>query len=119
MLFEEVAWMNTKQTQHRWRAQLSLFSEENLGRPTRLGVFEPAREGMIDYWLENGLALCEVVFEEHDGSKSVEIILDGFTHTIRQVKRLELLLGEEAEDGLNVIDANGMTSVLRFEENGH
>ena len=111
--------MNTKQMQHRWRAQLTLFSEENLGRPTRLGVFEPAREGMMDYWLENGLPLLEVVFEEHDGSKSVEIILDGFTHTIRQAKRLELLFGDEPEDGLNVIDAYGRTSVLRFEENGN
>ena len=111
--------MNTKQMQHRWRAQLTIFSEENLGRPTRLGVFEPATEGMMDYWLENGLALREVVFEEHKGAKSIEIILDGFTHTIRQVKRLELLFGEEAEDGLNVIDVNGRTSILRFEENGH
>ena len=105
--------------QHRWRAQLTIFSEENLGRPTRLGVFEPATEGMMDYWLENGLALREVVLEEHNGSRSIEIILDGFTHTIRQAKRLELLFGDETEDGLNVIDANGRTSVLRFEENGH
>jgi hypothetical protein len=111
--------MNTKQMQHRWRAQLTVFSEENLGRLTRLGVFEPAREGMMDYWLENGLPLLEVVLEEHNGSRSIEIILDGFTHTIRQAKRLELLFGDETEDGLNVIDANGTTSVLRFEENGH
>jgi len=111
--------MNTKQMQHRWRAQLTIFSEENLGRPTRLGVFEPATEGMMDYWLENGLALREVVLEEHNGSRSIEIILDGFTHTIRQAKRLELLFGDEPEDGLNVIDAYGRTSVLRFEENGN
>ena len=108
--------MNTKQTQHRWGAQLSQFSRENLGRTTRLGVFEPGDRGTVDYWLEDGLPLREVVCEENNGARFVEIILDGFTHSIGNAMRLEFLFGtEKPDDGLNVVDADGRTTILRFE----
>ncbi len=109
--------MNSKQTQHKWRTQLGVFARENAGRSTRLGVFEPTGSGIVDYWLEDGLPLREVVCEEINGARFVEIILDGFTHTISNARRLEFLYGtDELDDGLNVIDGDGRTSTLRFDE---
>ena len=109
--------MNSRSKQHRWCGQLQSFSSENRGRPTRLGVFEPTDGGTNDFWLENGLPLQEVVFENHNGSSFVEMIFDGFTHTISNARRMEFHVGiSRNDDGLNVVDANGRTSVLRFED---
>jgi hypothetical protein len=95
---------------------ITAFNSENAGRPTRLGVFEPANGGVNDYWLENGLPLRGVSFEEHNGRLTAEIMLDGFVHTVENAGRIELIYGSnEIDDGLNVIDSAGRTSVLRFE----
>ena len=109
--------MNTESKQHSWNSQLRIFNEQNRGRPTRLGVFEKSDSGINDFWLENGLPLREVVFESHNGSSFVEMIFDGFTHTISHAKRMEFQFGVDGnEDGLDVVDSEGRTSVLRFEE---
>ena len=108
--------MNTEQKQHDWNARVSDFNAENAGRPTRLGVFEPSNGSVNDYWLESGLPFLGVAFEQLDGRVSAEIILDGFTHLVENADRVELIYGtKEFDDGLNVVDSIGRTSVLRFE----
>jgi hypothetical protein len=110
--------MNTVQKQRNWTQVLSAFNAENAGRPTRLGVFESAGDAVNDYWLENGLPLQGVTFEERNGRLSAEILLDGFTHVVENADRVELIFGSSGlDDGINVVDAAGRTSVLRFEEN--
>ena len=105
-----------KQRQHEWNASVSDFNSKNAGRATRLAVFEPSNGPVNDYWLENGLALRGVVFEEHNGRIAAEILLDGFTHVVEDADRLELIYGSTClDDGLNVVDSDGKTSVLRFE----
>ena len=108
--------MNTTQKQHNWNSRISAFNSENAGRPTRLGVFETDNGSVNDYWLENGLPLRGVTFEEHSGRISAEVLLDGFTHVVENTDRIELIYGTDGvNDGLNVIDSEGRTSILRFE----
>ena len=109
--------MNTaRKQQHDWNGRLQTFNREHLGRATRLGVFEPSESGMNDYWLENGLAFRGVTIEQHDGKLVTDLLLDGFTHSVKNAGKIELIYGmNEGEDGLNVVDSEGKTSVLRFE----
>ena len=108
--------MSTAQRQRDWNARVTAFNLENTGRPTRLGVFEPSEAGSNDYWLESGLPLKGIAFEQHNGRLSAEIMLDGFTHVIENANRVELVYGSShVNDGLNVVDSEGKTSVLRFE----
>ena len=108
--------MNTGRKQHDWNDRVTSFNSENVGRKTRLGVFESSNGGFGDYWLENGLPLRGVTFEQHNGRMTAEILLDGFTHMIENANRIELIYGsDDTTDGLNVVDCNGRTSVLRFE----
>ena len=80
------------------------------------GVFESSNRGFNDYWLENGLLLRGVTIEQLNGRTSAEILLDGFTHMIENADRIELVYGsDDTTDGLNVVDFNSRTSVLRFE----
>jgi hypothetical protein len=81
-----------------------------------LGVFEPSEAGVNDFWLENGLPFRGVSFEEREGKVSAEILLEGFTHYVENAGRVELIYGtNDTDDGLNVVDTDGRTSVLRFE----
>jgi hypothetical protein len=105
-----------KQKQHDWNARLRAFNSEHAGMSTRLAVFEPRDGAVNDYWLENGLPLNEVSFEEHGGRMTAEILLDGFTHVVANADRVELIYGRDGSDsGLNVVDTDGRTTVLRFE----
>ncbi len=112
--------MNTASTrQHNWKRQLDLFSEINSGKRTRLGVFERTEGSVIDHWLEDGLPLEGVSVDFRDDSSTVAIMLPNFTHTVNDAKRIELHFSiDGTEDGLNVTDANGQTTLLRFETVG-
>jgi hypothetical protein len=108
--------MHSIQRQRDWNSRVSAFNLENAGRPTRLGVFERSDGSVNDYWLENGLALRGVTFDERNDRVSAEILLDGFTHVVENAQRIELVYGSNGiDDGLNVIDSEGRTSVLRFD----
>ena len=106
--------IDTKQPD--WSEQIALFSTENLGRPTRLGVFEPLNYGLNDYWIEDGLQLNGIDLDSDSGETTVTIHLDGYTYTIPSAKRINLHYSVDArDDGIDVVDSNGRTSILRFE----
>jgi len=108
--------MNTKAKLHDWMEQITLFSTENVGRPTRLGVFEPLNYGLNDYWLEDRLPLNGIDVDQHDGEATITIHLDGYTYRVPRAKRINLHYSVDGtDDGFDVVDAAGRTSVLRFE----
>ena len=90
---------------------LQFYGKENYGRPTRLCVFE----GGNDYWIEDGLPLNGVDFDKH--GNSVQIMLgDELTHVIKEVKNIKISFSASGlNDGLDITDAEGKTTVLRFE----
>lgn len=97
--------------QYSWANFLKFYSKENKGRPTRLGVFDKGN----DYWLEDGLILTGIDFDYH--RDSIEIMLsDEITHTINHVKKVEAGFSlDELNDGLDITDSEGRTTILRFE----
>lgn len=116
--------MNTKQ-QHNWWALLSFFSEQNRNRPTRLGVFENERETLMDYWLEDGLPLAGIdVDVRGENALTVEIMLGNnakdarhMTHVVKNARSAKIVVSASGEDdGLEIEDAEGKTTYLRFEK---
>ena len=115
--------MNTK-TELNWSKYLRVFSEQNRNRPTRLGVFEGHPGSMSDLWLEDGLPLLSVDAVVGSSEVDIEIMLDAapqsgaahMSHRVHQARTLRIVLGETGEsDGLEVEDATGATTILRFE----
>lgn len=105
--------MNVATRQVYWTNFLKEYSEQNKGRVSRLGVFE----GENDYWLENGLPFTGIDVDTLDKLPTVEIMLVGFTHTVKDVRNLKVHLSLEGdEDGLDVVDADGVATILRFEK---
>jgi len=112
--------MKTDMNAHNWANYIRLFSEQNSGRPTRLGVFQKKGNVVNDYWLESGLPLIGVDIDSHDERADVQITLGSFTHEINNAIELEFhldLIGNE--DGLDIRGADGTTTVLRFEKLDH
>ena len=104
--------MNTDAKQHIWRNFLTVYGEQNSGRATRLGVFE----GKNDYWLENGLPLIGLDIDTCGEMPTVEIMLENFTHTIKNTQKLKMNFSRNgSDDGLDITDAEGTTTILRFE----
>ncbi len=104
---------NATVKKHTWTNFLKYYSEQNSGRATRLGVFEDGH----DYWIEDGLPLSGIDFDSHRDSLSIEIMLgDKITHTIRDVRKVQIKFSlNEINDGLDITDAEGKTTILRFE----
>lgn len=108
-----------------WTEFLRLFSEQNFMRPTRLGVFEGEPGEMRDYWLEDGLPLAGIDADTHErDSPTIEIMLGNsetadsraMTHVIRDTRSVKIILSPDgSSDGLEVLDAEGSTTFLRFE----
>ena len=106
-----------------WRAYLREFSSQNAARLTRLGAIK-ANGGTEDFWLEDGLPLAGVDIDtKGDDAPLVEIMLGarggaggGMTHTVRRVRRVGIrLAADDGDEGLDVEDGEGVTTVLRFE----
>lgn len=95
-----------------WVNFLKFYSDQNKGRPTRLGVFDNGN----DYWLEDGLILTGIDFDTR--RNAIEIMLsDEITHTIHDVKKVEASFSlDEINDGLDITDFEGTITILRFEE---
>jgi len=111
-------------TETNWERLLKLFSEQNLNRPTRLGVFEGEPGNMDDYWIEDGLPMVGIDFQLH-GTAGPEIELlfadrsDDRSHMTRRIEgvrflRLNLSVSGDS-DGLDIENDQGQTTVLRFE----
>ncbi|MEQ1763565.1 MAG: DUF5335 family protein [Pyrinomonadaceae bacterium] len=108
--------MNSTKTQHSWEAFLKFYSEQNKGRKTRLAVFE--REGDVtnDYWIENGLALVGIDLDPNGELPTVEVLLDGYSHSVDDVRKLKVYYSIEGnEEGLDITWDDGRITVLRFE----
>ena len=96
-----------------WTIFLRFYSNQNVGRPTRLGVFANG----TDYWLEDGLPLSGIDYEMHGDSLTIQIMIGGqLTHSIKNVKNVQFNFSlDEINDGLDITDNDGRTTILRFE----
>ncbi len=108
--------MKAATKQHEWTKFLRFFSEQNAGRLTRLGVFE-RNDGVVnDYWLESGLPLSSIDVEARGERPSVQITVGNFTHDVHDAVRLVFQFNNAGdEDGVDVVGADGRTTLLRFE----
>lgn len=108
--------MNTAKQEHEWKRALQFFSEENLQRSTRLGVFEPNRAAADDYWIECGLPFNGVDIEAHDGRLDMQLFVGTLDHNVKNVVKLSWQMTASGdEDGIDILDADGRTTILRFE----
>jgi hypothetical protein len=104
--------MSAAATKHEWSDVLNFYSERNRGRLTRLGVFD----GGDDYWIESDLPLAGIAVDAGPGEVSVQIMLESYTHMIKDARSLCIRFGIDGEeDGLDVTDASGSTTILRFQ----
>ena len=108
--------MNSAKAQHSWESFLRFYSDQNKGRKTRLGVFDRSGETVTDYWIEDGLPLDGIDIDPNRHLPTIEILLDGYSHSINGVRSLNAHYSHLLEDdGLDIVDADGKTTVLRFE----
>ena len=108
--------MKAATRQHEWTKFLKFFSEQNAGRPTRLGVFERSGDVVNDYWLENGLPLTGIDIDTKKELPSVQITVGNFTHKVDSAVKLLFHFSLSGnEDGIDISCANGQTTVMRFE----
>lgn len=104
---------NAAETQSKLMTFLKFYNEQNAGCITRLGVFDNG----IDYWLEDGLRLNGIDFDSHQNSISI-LLGDVMTHTVKNVKTVKISFSlNELNDGLDITDTEGKTTILRFELN--
>ena len=100
---------------HEWTRFLRFYSEQHRGRPTRLGVFEPTGDTVTDYWLESGLPLTGIDVSD-EAKPLVQVIVGDMTHEIEGPRSLIFRFTDAGdEDGLDITDKDGRTTVLRFE----
>lgn len=109
--------MNTKTKQYDWTSFLKFYGEQNNGRLTRLGIFENNSGVLIDYWLESGLPFSGIDADTGGDAPTIEIMLgDDFTHTVKNAKSIKINFNfDENADGLDILDSEGKTTILRFE----
>lgn len=115
--------MNAVQQKHNWTPFFKLFSEQNNGRSTRLGVIENASVATIDYWIEDNLPLAGIDVDARDeAATTIEIMLGEagshhLTHTVNKARFVKIVLSISGEaDGLEIENVEGKTTVLRFEK---
>jgi len=109
--------MKAAKGKHEWENLLKAFSEENEGRPTRLGVFETNSRSVNDLWLECGLPLVGVDIDTHGDTPVVQVMVGSLTHKVNKAVKVSRHLTTNGEDdGLDVLDSDGLLTVLRFEK---
>lgn len=105
--------MTEAKPKHEWTTFLKFFGEQNQGRNSRLGVFD----GANDYWLESGRKFTGIDIDSRDELPSVEIYFGDFTHSVENALSLKAVFSHTGdEDGLDITDNEGRTTVLRFEK---
>lgn len=97
-----------------WVAFLREYTDRNKGRPTRLGVFEVSHGAAHDYWIEDGLPLVALDAHRRYGRSRVDVYVGDYTHSIEGANKLVHVSGDE-KDGLDILDSEGNTTVIRFE----
>lgn len=108
--------MTKPKSEHSWKRYLDLFGREWTGRHTRLGVFEPNREVAQDYWLECGLPFDGWTLDAKGEHPTLNLLLGRLRHEIKAPRRVSFHLTRSGdEDGIDVVDSEGRTTVLRFE----
>jgi hypothetical protein len=108
--------MNKPKIDQEWSKYLKFFSEQNIGRRTRLGVFERDGDVVSDYWLESGEAFAGVDIDTSGSRRAIQILVGEMEHAVVDPQVCKFILtcsGEE--DGLDITDLEGRTTVLRFE----
>ncbi len=102
--------------EHGWKRYLDFVGKQWLGRKTRLGIFEPDRKAMQDYWIECGLPLEGIELDESHDRPAVYVKLRTLGHEVREPVRISFHLSKSGdEDGVDILDAAGRMTVLRFE----
>lgn len=102
--------------QNGWVSLLNFYTDENKDRPTRLGVFETDEDMSQDYWLEDGLLLTGIDVDPGSDSMTIELMFGPYTHVVKNAVGLKInLTVGGAEDGIDIIDADHHTTILRFE----
>ena len=100
--------------EHEWSRSIRFFSEGNKGRRTRLAVFE--KHGDV----ANGLPLTGISIASHGDKLALAIELGSFTHEISDASRMAFHLTRTGEeDGIDIVDTSGRTTILRFETSSH
>lgn len=108
--------MNEQSMQNQWSKYLRFFTEQNSGRLTRLGVFERDGDNVTDYWLESGLAFLGIDIDHSSSKVTIQILLGNLEHSVVEPRHIKFVLGRSGdEDGIDITDAEGRTTVLRFE----
>jgi hypothetical protein len=103
------------------KTDLIAFGARNNLRPTRLEVLGPTKDVASDFWLEDGLLLSGIDLDlDVKSGPYIEIMLqsntqDHMTHSIAAVKRVELETNEGVDDSLEIEDAAGTVTIMRFE----
>ena len=111
--------MNEIINQSNWPDFLKFYSAKNAGRPTRLGIFELENGVTNDFWLEDGLPLVAVDFCSKGEHSAINIMLEKYTHSVDEPAKLSLVLVEDQTDeGLDITDLEGRTTMLRLEDAG-
>lgn len=108
--------MNANRIRLEWAKYLKFFTDQNIGRPTRLGVFERTGDSVIDYWIESGLPFKGVDLDASGDSRSLQILIGNMGHVVNEPQQFKLVLTLAGdEDGIDITDADGRITVLRFE----
>jgi hypothetical protein len=96
-----------------WEEFLKFYSEKNKDRKTRLGIFD----GGNDYWIESDMKLSGIGIDPQSEGIGMTIILETYTHEIRDVRSLAIRLSINGdEDGVDITDSVGKVTVMRFEK---
>jgi len=109
--------MNATATQHEWSKYMKFYTEDNAGRPTRLGVFERQGDTVNDYWLESGLPFVGIDVDIHLELPSVQIAVGDLCHEVADAVDMAFHFSASGdEDGVDIKSSNGNTTILRFEK---
>jgi len=106
--------MNTIVEESKWEPFFRSYTQHYAGRRTRLAVFEVNDGTMNDLWLENGLPLVEVALFSNKKEASIGIILENCTHMVAEPEVVSIVQNGP-DTGLDILDTNGTTTVLRFD----
>jgi len=103
------------------KTDLIAFGVRNNLRATRLEVLGPAKDAESEFWLEDGLLLSGIGLDlDGKNGPNIEIMLEAqaqnhMTHSIAAVKRVELETNQGIDDSLEIEDAAGNVTIMRFE----
>jgi hypothetical protein len=108
--------MNRVITEENWIPFLKKYNSRNQKRPTRLGVFEMSSGNANDFWIEDGMPLIAVDAYEDRGRTRVDLLFKDYAHPIEDVTRIVDIENYGQDQGLDIADRSGRTTVLRFED---